>query len=238
MSNLAQVVNNAQLVPFPPRTPAGLDAALLARHLPLARHRVRAGQFIHRAGQPLNALFLMHAGTAKTVLASADGRERVTGFAMRGDLLGADALGRQTHTGDAIALEDGEVWEVPLTALLAACDRVPQLAHGLAATLANDIRVEREWMLATATLGAEQRVAQWLLDLGQRQLSRGYSATHFMLRATRAEIGSFLGLKLETVTRAMTSLSERGFIAVERRDVRIVDVEGLRALVAEPARTH
>jgi CRP/FNR family transcriptional regulator, anaerobic regulatory protein len=238
MSNLAQVVNHMHVVPFPvPRMP-GLDAALLSRHVPVARTRVRAGEYIHRAGQPLHALYLVYAGVAKTVLASADGRERVTGFAMRGDLLGGDSLGRATHAGDAVALEDGEVWEVPVSALMSACARVPEIAQGLAATLANDIRVEREWMLATATLGAEQRVAQWLLDLGERQQSRGYSATHFVLRATRAEIGSFLGLKLETVTRAMTSLSERGLIAVERRDVRLVDVAGLRELVTASARVH
>lgn len=238
MSNLAQVVNHAQVLAFPGRAAPGLDAAVLARHVPVARHRIRAGDYIHRAGQPLHALYLVHAGVAKTVLATADGRERVTGFAMRGDLLGGESLGRATHVGDAVALEDGEVWEVPMSALQAACERVPALAQGLAATLANDIRVEREWMLATATLGAEQRVAQWLLDLGERQQARGYSATHFVLRATRAEIGSFLGLKLETVTRAMTSLSERGLIEVERRDIRLVDTNGLRALVSEPARVH
>lgn len=238
MSNLAQVVNHARIVAFPFRGVPGLDASLLMRHVPIARHRVHAGDYIHRAGQPLNALYLVHAGVAKTVLAAADGRERVTGFAMRGDLVGGDSLGRATHVGDAIALEDGEVWEVPVTALMAACEREPALAQGLAATLANDLRVEREWMLATATLGAEQRVAQWLVDLGERQQARGFSATHFVLRATRAEIGSFLGLKLETVTRAMTSLAERGLIAVERRDVRLLDTQGLRALVAEPARVH
>jgi CRP/FNR family transcriptional regulator len=238
MSNLAAAVTQAELVAFPARAPAALDAATLSRHLPVARHRVHAGQYIHRAGQPLHALYFLHAGTAKSVIASADGRERVTGFAMRGDLVGADSIGRATHAGDAIALEDGEVWEVPLTALLAACDRVPAIAQGLASVLANDIRIQREWMLATATLGAEQRVAQWLLDLGERHHARGCSSTHFVLRATRAEIGSFLGLKLETVTRAMTSLSERGLIVVDRREIRLVDVARLRALLSEPARMH
>lgn len=236
MSNLAHVVNHAQVVAFPPRAVPGLDAALLARHLPLARHRVHAGDFIHRAGQPLNALYLVHAGVAKTVLAAADGREKVTGFAMRGDVLGADALGRATHACDAVALEDGEVWEVPVSALMQACERVPAIAQGLATTLAGEIRTSREWTLATTTLGAEQRVAHWLLDLGERHLARGYSATHFVLRATRAEIGSFLGMKLETVTRAITSLCERGFIAVERRDVRIVDAGALRAFLLDGQR--
>jgi CRP/FNR family transcriptional regulator, anaerobic regulatory protein len=232
MSNLAFAADAAaQVLAFPWRPAPLLDAALLARHVPLGRHRVRAGDYLHRAGQPLTALHLVHAGAAKTLLAAPDGRERVTGFAMRGDLVGAESLGRTQHVGDAVALEDGEVWEVPVSALLAACERVPELARGLAATLANEIRVEREWMLATSTLGAEQRVAHWLLDTGARFGARGYSATHFVLRATRAEIGSFLGLKLETVTRAMTSLAERGLIEVERRDVRLVDRDGLRALV-------
>lgn len=211
---------------------------LVLQTVSVSRRRILAGQHVYRAGQPFHSLHFLNAGFVKSTIASADGREKVTGFHMRGELLGLESLGMAAHACDAIALDDGEVWEVQYGDLLAACARTPALQRGLAAALAAEIRVERSWMLAFGTLGAEQRVAALLLDLGARLHALGFSATHFLLRMTRAEIGSFLGLQLETVTRAMTQLDERGLIDVQRREIRILAPQGLRELISVPARTH
>lgn len=210
----------------------------MLQHVQVSRRRVRTGEHIYRAGQPFHTLHFVNAGFVKSTIASPDGREKVTGFHMRGELLGLESLGMSEHACDAVALDDGEVWEVQYGDLLAACARTPALQRGFAAALSAEIRSERGWMLSVGTLGAEQRVAALLLELGARLHLLGYSALRFVLRMTRAEIGSFLGLQLETVTRAMTQLHERGLIEVQRRDIRIVDVEGLRDLISTPARSH
>lgn len=223
---------------LPAAAASAIDASLIEQYVPFVRRRIRGGQHVYRAGQPCQALHLVHAGLFKSMIASEDGREKVTGFHLRGALLGLESFGRGEHVCDAVALDDGEVWEIDSAAFLAACARHPELQHAFASALAGEILLERRWMLTVGTLGAEQRVAALLLDLGERLHALGFSATRFVLRMTRAEIGSFLGLKLETVTRAMTTLFGRGLIGVKRREIDIVDAEGLRKLIAVPMRTH
>lgn len=216
----------------------GVEPELLLQNLSVKRRRIAAGQPIFSAGDAYAGPHFLHCGVAKSSIASADGRQRVTGFHLRGELLGLESLGTATHACDAIALDDVEVWQLPGGELLAACARNPLLQRALTEQLTRSILSERRWMLSVGTLNAEQRVALLLLDFGDRLCELGFSASHFILRMTRAEIGSFLGLQLETVTRAMSLLAERGLIAVERRDVRILDTDRLRAVTATPARTH
>jgi CRP/FNR family transcriptional regulator len=214
-------------------TQPNLDGPLaletLLRDLPLQRRRLQPRQTLFRAGQPRQSLFLIHAGLFKTCVISEDGREKITGFRMRGELLGIDALDMPVHACDAIALDGGEVWELPMDLLR---DRLPQFQERLTHMLASEIRRDWSWMLALGTLSAEQRVATFLLDLAERLKRLGYSARHFILRMTRAELGNFLALQLETVTRALTRLAAQGLIGVERREIRIPDPARLQALLA------
>lgn len=207
-----------------PGVPLAFEA-LVAR-LPAQRRLLRARQYVFRAGQPRHALFLVHAGVFKTSLVSEDGREKITGFRMRGDLLGLDALDMAVHACDAVSLDVGEVWELPCAAL----HQDAGIQRGLTACLAAEIRRDQGWMLAIGTLGAEQRVASFLLDLAARLSALGFSERRLTLRMTRAEIGSFLALQLETVTRALTRLQARGLIEVDGRQVRIADAAGLQAI--------
>lgn len=198
--------------------------------LPVAQRRLTAGQYLYRAGQPFHALYLVAGGILKTGMIAADGREQITGFHMSGDLLGAESIGTAAHAGDAIALDSSLVLELPYPAVLEACMRIPRLHARLTQALAAEIRSDRGWMLALGTLGAEQRVAAFLLDVAARHETLGYSARHFVLRMGRADIGSFLALKHETVTRALKRLGEEGCIAVNWREVRILDANRLRAI--------
>ena len=195
----------------------------------MQRRRVKARQYLFRAGQPRHALFLIHAGFFKTCVLSEDGREKITGFRMRGDLLGIDALDMPCYTCDAIALDIGEVWELPATEVRR---QLPEFQERLTAELAREIRRDWGWMLALGTLSAEQRVVNFLLDLAERLELRGFSARNLVLRMTRAELGNFLALKLETVTRALSHLHARGLIGVACREIRIDDPVALRGLLA------
>ncbi len=209
--------------------PPELDIEELQRHMVVTRRKIRAGQYLYRNGQPFHALYLVHAGFLKTCELSEDGREQVTGFRMRGDLLGVESIGLAVHTCDAVALEDSQIWELPYPPVLNACLHVPELQIRLSSALAEEIRHDRSWMLTIGTLPAEQRVAAFLLDLATRLARLGFSARHFILRMGRADIASFLALKHETVSRALSHLEQLEYISVLRREVKLLDIPKLSA---------
>lgn len=217
-------------VPSTPPLRSGFDVALLEKHVKVLKRRVHAGEVLFRASEPFSGVYLVHAGCFKTVFTAADGRERVTGFRLRGELLGSEALGTDFYQCDMVALDDGEVWQLPRHAFSAALACEPELAAALSAALAAELRQDRAWLLSLGTHNAEQRVASLLLDLGQRFAALGFSPTHYLLRMTRAEIGSFLGLQLETVTRAMSNLASLGLIAVQRKEIHILQHAALLRL--------
>lgn len=234
----APVIDVSRTQQLPPVTEPELDIAQLQQHMLVTRRKVRAGQYLYRNGQPFHALYLVHAGFLKTCELSEDGREQVTGFRMRGDLLGVESIGLVVHTCDAIALDDCEIWELPYPPVLNACLRVPELQVKLAAALAEEIRRDRSWMLAIGTLPAEQRVAAFLLDLAERHARLGFSPRHFILRMGRADIASFLALKHETVSRALSHLESLGYIFVQRREVKLLDLVNLRLCAGRACTAH
>lgn len=206
---------------------SGIEA--LVQDLPLPRKRLRARQHVFRAGQVRQFLYLVHAGFFKTCLVSEDGREKITGFRMRGDLLGIDSLDLARYSCDAIALEYGEVWEIPVAQLQA---HLPGFQERLTAALANEIRRDWGWMLALGTLTAEQRVATFLLDFSAQLERLGFSASCLLLRMPRGDLANFLSLQLETVIRVLARLQGRGLIDVSKREIRIHDRAGLQALLS------
>jgi CRP/FNR family transcriptional regulator, anaerobic regulatory protein len=214
---------------------AGDDIEHQLQSMGLLRKLVHRKDTLFHAGQSKSALYLVRSGHFKLSVLSEDGREKVTGFRMRGDLLGLDSIGMPNHGCDAVALDVGEVIELP-HALLSA--RVPGFQSWLMARMAREIRCDWEWMLATSTLGAEQRVVAFLLDLANRQHALGYSTEQVMLHMTRAEIGNFLALQLETVTRALSHLDAIGVIAVDRREIRILGLDALRGMIAGERGLH
>lgn len=206
------------------RMEAAYDVEALVRGMPLHRRILKAKEYVFRAGQPRRSLYLVHAGFFKTRLTSSDGREKIIGFRMRGDLLGLDSLDMETHACEAIALDTGEVWELPYVDM---CGHLPGFERRIASILAAEIRCDWNWMLTLSTLSADQRVASFLLDMARRLGSLGFSRQRVVLRMTRADIGSFLALKLETVTRALSRLQDKGLIAVHGREVVLCDPASL-----------
>ncbi|MEN1959818.1 helix-turn-helix domain-containing protein [Luteimonas sp. MJ246] len=192
-------------------------------------HRLEPRQALFHAGQPRASLFYVRSGCFKTSVLSEDGREKITGFRMRGDLLGLDAVDMPAHACDAVALDAAEVWELPCANLQ---DMLPDIQVRVTAMLAGEIRRDWRWMLALGTLGADQRVVAFLLDLSARFATMGLDQELLLLRMTRAELGNFLALTLETVTRALSRLQSRGMIEVSGRRIRIIDEAGLREVLA------
>jgi CRP/FNR family transcriptional regulator len=212
-----------------------IDIELLRQYVPVLRHKLSAGQYLYHAGQPFQSLYLVNSGFLKTVELADDGRDQVTGFRMRGDFLGVDSIGLKTYACGAMSLETGEAWELPYPAMLTACREIPELQARLTAALAEEIRNDHAWMLAIGTLNAEQRVATFLLDVAKRYARLGYSARHFMLRMRRTDMANFLALKHETVSRVMSRLDDLRVISVERREVHVLDNDGLRTLAGQRA---
>jgi len=209
---------------------AFIDIETIREHVPVRRCKHAAGQSVYHAGQPFQALYLVHAGSYKTCELAHDGREQVTGFRMHGDLIGVESIGLKTYSSDVIALEDSEAWELPYPAILRACLHVPNLQAHLTSALAAEIRCDRSWMLMLGTLAAERRVAAFLLDVAARYARLGYSAKHFILRMSRIDMASFLALKHETVSRALSRLHDLNVVCVQRREIHVLDVDGLRAM--------
>jgi CRP/FNR family transcriptional regulator len=149
---------------------------------------------------------------------------------MRGDLIGVESIGLKAYASDVIALEASEAWELSYPAVLRACLHVPEMHARLTSALAAEIRSDRSWMLMLGTLAAERRVAAFLLDVASRYARLGYSAKHFILRMSRIDMASFLALKHETVSRALSHLHDMSYIDVQRREVRVLDVHGLRLM--------
>lgn len=235
--DISIVPANAESAPASyPRTqaPPELDVEQLRRYMLVTQRRVRAGQYLYRNGQPFHALYLVHAGFLKTCELSPDGREQVTAFRMRGDLLGVESIGLATYGCDAVALDDSVIWELPYPPVLEACQRMPELQSRLTEALAEEIRRDRAWMMTIGTLSAEHRVAAFLLDIADRMARLGFSARHFILRMGRMDIASFLSLKHETVSRALSHLEALGYISVQRREVKLLDPCKLQTRIGLP----
>lgn len=221
---------------FEARDDIGIDE--LRQHLQVVRRKIAAGQPVFRAGQPFHALFLVGFGCLKTSELADDGREQVTGFRMRGDLLGVESIGLARYACDVVALEDSEVWELPYPPMLTACLRVPALQARLTESLAAEIRRDRQWMLTLGTLGAESRVAAFLLDLADRHARIGLDPCRFVLRMCRIDMANYLALKHETVSRVLSRLAEDGLIDVRRRDVTIRNAAALARIASDQAAVH
>ena len=210
--------------------PMGLDADDLKRidALLATRIKLHKGDALYRAGDPFGALYAIRLGSIKTVMLAEDGREQVSGYHMLGDLIGLDGIASERHGCQATALEDTEVCVIPFARIEDFARTVPALQQNLHRLLSKEISRDQGVMLMLGSMRAEERLSVYLLSLADRYRRRGYSSTEFVLRMTREEIGSFLGLKLETVSRLFSRFQEQGLIKVQGRSVKLLDPAALR----------
>jgi CRP/FNR family transcriptional regulator len=196
-----------------------------------ARRTVRRGESLFHAGDPFTALYAVRTGFFKTTVSAADGRDQVTGFQMAGELIGLDGISNDRHSCDAVALEDSQVCMIPYGQLESLSREFTLLQHQFHKIMSREIVRDHGVMLLLGSMRAEERLAAFLLNLTQRLQARGFSASALVLRMTREEIGSYLGLKLETVSRTFSKFQDEGILEVKQRDIRILDAEALQRVV-------
>ena len=215
--------------------PKGLDAEAMRRveQVVYARRKVKRGDALFHAGDEFSAVYAIRSGFLKTTVLNDDGREQVTGFHMPGELLGLDGIGAERYHGNAVALEDAELCVLPFSLVEELGREIPVVQRHLHGVLSREIVRDHGVMMLLGSMRAEERLAAFLLNLSKRFTRRGYSPSDFHLRMTREEIGSYLGLKLETVSRLFSRFQDDGLIEVQQKHVRILDSDGLQSVLGD-----
>ena len=213
--------------------PSGLSGSDLddIAALTTVKRRVVRGGALYRGQDAFESLFAVRSGAFKSVGVSRAGEEKVTGFHFPGEVLGLDAINGERHTYDAVALEDSEVCVIPYAALTQLALKIPLLQTRLLRILSSDISRDQGLMLLLGSMTAEQRLCAFLLSLSRRHQKLGYSADRFHLRMTREDIGSYLGLTLETVSRLLSRLQREGLITAQQREIELKNPEALKDIV-------
>jgi CRP/FNR family transcriptional regulator len=210
--------------------PCGLQGCDIERldELMFTRRKVKEGQPLYREGDKFQYIHAVRSGTFKSCMSLADGREQVSGFFLAGELMGLDGAAHGTHPSGVIALEDSEVCAIPYGQLTEVTAGSASMQHTVSRLMSREIVREHSLMMLLGSMNAEERLCAFLLNLSQRMKARGFSASEFHLRMSRAEIGSYLGLKLETVSRTFSTFQQRRWLEVNKRHIRITDMEALK----------
>jgi CRP/FNR family transcriptional regulator len=199
------------------------------------RKKIKQGDLLFENGETFTSLYAIRTGFFKTSVASEDGREQVTGFQMAGEIIGLDGIVNDHHTCNAVALEDAEVCVMPFDHIEDLSREFPVLQKHVHKIMSREIVRENGMMMLLGNMSAEERLANFLVNLIQRLFARGQSQSEFILRMSREEIGSYLGLKLETVSRTFSKYSEEGIIEVKQRHIKILKPDALKQLVKSPS---
>ena len=212
--------------------PVGLNPDLfemLDKQIYIRRH-IKTGAALYHSGNQFNSLYAIKRGFFKTETLTEDGRVQITGFHMMGEILGFDGIDHEKHMCTSIALEDSEVCLIPLEKI----EKTPELhviQHHFYQLMSREIFQDHTMMMLLGSMQGEERLVAFILSLSRRYEARGYSPFEFVLRMKREEIGSYLGMKLETVSRALTKLHGQGVLNVKKKTIRILDMKRLRKII-------
>jgi CRP/FNR family transcriptional regulator len=214
---------------------SGVQSGRLVEFEQLVRvkHRIVKGSPLYRAGDSFKSLYALRSGSFKQVATCRSGDEKVTALYLPGDLMGLEAINSGKHGYAAIALEHSEVCIIPFVELARLAASMPELQAQLFRLLSSDICRDQGLTVLLGAMTAEQRIAAFLLSLSRRYRRMGYAASHFSLRMTREEIGSYLGLTLETVSRVLSGLQRKGMLKAHNKEIELKDLPGLRERVGQ-----
>lgn len=190
----------------------------------------KAGQRIHTIGQPFDMLYIVYSGFLKTVMIDESGSEQVLSFPMKGDLFGIDGIHTKQYTTETVALSNCDIVLVPFKALSALGRTHHEMESAIYGVMSRELVREQAMVGTLGSLSAEARVARFLVFLSERFTEMGYSGKQFNLRMTRQEIGNYLGLTLETVSRTFSAFNAFGLISVDQRAIVVNDLNALRTL--------
>jgi CRP/FNR family transcriptional regulator len=208
-----------------------VDANVVFQHA-----QFKAGQRVHMAGQKFDSLYIVYSGFLKSVSIDESGNEQIMHFLMKGDLFGIDGIYRKQFSSESVALTDCEIILIPFKTLTLLGNQYPQLEAATFEVISGEIVKEQALLNVLSKYGAEARVAHFILWLSERFSAMGYSGMSFNLRMTREEIGSYLGITLETVSRTLSAFNTMGLISVQGKSVAINDITALRNLRNIPLR--
>ncbi len=194
------------------------------------RRKVSKGGHLYRMNDPFANLYAVRLGHFKTFQVNAGGEQQVTGFQMAGELLGMDAISTEAHQCHAVALEDSEVCEIPFLRLEELFSKVPSLLRHFHRIMSQEITREQSAMLLLGNMRADCRLAAFLVNLSSRYATRGYSSSCFQLRMSREEIGNYLGLTIESISRLLSKFKKQGLVRVDNREIELLDMVNLRLL--------
>lgn len=222
---------------LPAAEQARLDA-IIERRRPYSR-----GEHLYRAGEPFRSVFCVKSGSIKTYATTDKGEEQVTGFHLPGELIGLEGISTGHNTTDAVALETSSVCEIPYERLQEISNDVPMLLHQIIQLTSQEILHGQTLTMLISKKSAEERLAALLLSLSDRFANRGFSPTDFYLSMSRHDIGNFLGMAVETVSRVFTRFDNEGLISVRRKHIKLLDLPRLRELagtakIPSPATAH
>jgi CRP/FNR family transcriptional regulator, anaerobic regulatory protein len=215
--------------------PFGLSPQEMAQldGLVAVRQRVERGESLYALGSVFRNLYAVRTGFFKSVLQTEGGAEQVTGFYMAGELVGLDGIGRGRHEYDLVALEDSEVCVIPYTRLEEFARHIGGLQHNVHRIMSREIVRDQSMMMTLGSMRAEARLAGFFVNLLQRMSARGFSSTQIVLRMSREEMGSYLGLTIETISRTLKRLSDDGIISIKQRELQILAPERLRTVATQ-----
>jgi CRP/FNR family transcriptional regulator len=196
------------------------------------RRRLARDERLYGMDEPFRNLYAVRFGHFKTYQVNAAGVAQITGFQMAGELLGMDAISGDRHHCDAVALEDSEVCEIPFARLEELFSEVPTLLRHFHRIMSQEITREQNVMLLLGNMRAEQRFAVFLVNLSARYATRGYSPTRFQLRMSREDIGNYLGLTIESISRLLSRFKKAGLLQVDKREVVLLEPARLKAMAA------
>ncbi len=236
--------HSANVIPLPARKvecrdctlfqlclPIGVDQADLALLDRIIKRRrpVKRGEQLYRAGDVFESIYAVKSGSFKTSTITEEGREQITGLHLPGELFGMDAISSGMHCCSAMALERSSVCEIPFDQLEELGAQLPSLMRQTVRIMSKEILRDKRIMQITKN-SAPGRLAAFLLGLSERFRERGFVAQEYRLSMSRVDIGNYLGLADETVSRLFTRFQEEGLLAVERRHIRLIDVPRLQAV--------
>lgn len=198
---------------------------IIERGRPLQR-----GEHVFRSGTPFESVYAVRSGALKTYRLTPEGDEQIMGFHLPGEMFGLGGLGHETHPNAAVALETATVCEVPFDRMEALAREIPGLQRHMFQLLSKEIGEDEQLLVLLSKRSAEERIAALLLSLSARFRRRHLSATRFRLPMSRGDIGNYLGLVVETVSRVFTRLQNQGVIEVEGKEIRILEPETLATI--------
>jgi CRP/FNR family transcriptional regulator len=215
--------------------PVGLSIEDVAKvdTLVTERLRLKKGETLYRQGDASSAVYGLRFGTLKTHITLSDGREQITGFHLPGEIVGLDGIGDLHQQSTAMALEDSEACIIPMADLESLARSLPSLQQQFHRILSREISQDHSHLLSLGSMRAEERLANFLLNLAERYSLRGYSGQEFNLRMSREDIGSYLGMQIETVSRLFSRFTEAGVLQIKLRNVKLLDVTALNEIAGQ-----